>query len=112
MMNRSVAIVMALTLAGGCQSGDRRAAPPEPVYDVGCSICIFRMPPEDGCRLAIRIEGKPYLVQGSSLDDHGDAHAPDGLCNTVRQAHAAGRIESARFIASRIELLPLSNSEP
>jgi hypothetical protein len=33
-----------------------------------------------GCELAVRIDGKPYFVDGTSLDSHGDAHANDGFC--------------------------------
>jgi hypothetical protein len=32
-----------------------------------------------GCELAVRIDGKPYFVDGTSLDSHGDAHANDGF---------------------------------
>jgi hypothetical protein len=32
-----------------------------------------------GCELAVRIDGKSYFVDGSSIDSHGDAHAKDGF---------------------------------
>jgi hypothetical protein len=32
-----------------------------------------------GCELAVRIDGKPYFVDGTSLDSHGDAHANDAF---------------------------------
>jgi hypothetical protein len=32
-----------------------------------------------GCELAVRIDGKSYFVDGSSIDSHGDAHASDGF---------------------------------
>ena len=32
-----------------------------------------------GCDLAIRIDGKSYFVEGTKIDDHGDAHANDGF---------------------------------
>jgi hypothetical protein len=31
------------------------------------------------CDLAVRIDGKPYFVDGTSIDSHGDAHAEDGF---------------------------------
>ena len=31
--------------------------------------------PGNGCDLAVRIDGQVYYVDGSSIDDHGDAHA-------------------------------------
>jgi hypothetical protein len=31
------------------------------------------------CDLAVRIDGKTYFVDGTSIDSHGDAHAEDGF---------------------------------
>jgi hypothetical protein len=31
------------------------------------------------CDLAVRIDGKAYFVDGTSIDSHGDAHAADGF---------------------------------
>jgi hypothetical protein len=36
-----------------------------------------------GCDLAVRIDGKSYFVDGTSIDSHGDAHAKDGFCDAV-----------------------------
>jgi hypothetical protein len=72
----------------------------------GCATCIFDMKGVSGCKLAVKIEGKAYLVSGSAIDDHGDAHASDGLCNAARDAIVEGRIEGDRFVAKHIELLP------
>lgn len=59
----------------------------------GCGLCIFGMKGVNSCKLAIEVDGKHYLVRGSRLDDHGDAHAADGMCNVSRQAVVDGRIE-------------------
>ena len=59
-----------------------------------------------GCDLAIRIDGKSYYVDGSSIDDHGDAHADDGLCNQIRKAKVTGEIKDGRFLAESIQVLP------
>jgi hypothetical protein len=59
-----------------------------------------------GCKLAVEIEGRHYLVQDSDIDDHGDAHAPDGLCNTIRRAKVQGSISENRFVADEFRLLP------
>ncbi len=92
----------------------RRARAPEQValdspsiqVTAGCGSCIFGMEGVSGCPLAVKIEGKPYLVTGVEMDALGDAHAPDGLCNMARQATTAGRVEGDRFVAERMELLP------
>jgi NADH dehydrogenase [ubiquinone] 1 alpha subcomplex assembly factor 1 len=72
---------------------------------VGCATCVFHMPGVEGCKLAVEIDGKRYLVQGSDINDHGDAHAPDGLCNTARRASVKGKIAGDRFIAQEFRVL-------
>ena len=68
--------------------------------------CIFGMKGVTGCKLAVEIEGKHYLVKGSSIDDHGDAHADDGLCNAAREAIVSGEVKEGMFVAEHINLLP------
>jgi NADH dehydrogenase [ubiquinone] 1 alpha subcomplex assembly factor 1 len=72
----------------------------------GCATCIFHMKGVEDCKLAIEIEGRHYLVQGSDIDDHEDAHAPDGMCNTTRRAKANGKISGDRFVAEEFRVLP------
>ena len=60
----------------------------------------------EGCKLAVEIEGRHYLVQGSDIDDHGDAHAADGLCNTARRATVKGKVSGSRFVAELFTVLP------
>lgn len=72
----------------------------------GCATCIFDMPAATGCKLAVKIDGAAYLVTGSDIDDHGDAHASDGLCNASRNAVVEGRIDRDRFVATRFALKP------
>ena len=45
--------------------------------DASCGQCQLGMPGNGG-DLAIRLKGKVYYVDGSSIDDHGDAHADAG----------------------------------
>jgi len=58
-----------------------------------------------GCNLAIRINGKAYFVDGTKIDDHGDAHDDDGFCNTIRQAKVQGAIVDNRFKVTYFKLL-------
>lgn len=74
--------------------------------EAGCATCIFDMPGVTGCKLAVKIDGVAYLVTGSSIDDHGDAHAATGLCNASRKAVVEGEVEDGRFVAKKIELVP------
>jgi len=83
----------------------------EPVVEtdsakVGCATCVFHMKGVEGCKLAVEIDGRHYLVQGSGIDDHGDAHAPNGLCNAARRATVKGKVSGDRFVAEELRVLP------
>lgn len=78
------------------------------IVSASCGECQFGME-GSGCDLAIKIDDKQYFVDGSTLDEHGDAHAEDGLCNCVRKATVSGEIVDGRFIASEFALLPNEN---
>lgn len=75
------------------------------IVEAGCGRCQLGLK-KKGCDLAIRIDGKAYFVDGTGIDDHGDAHATDGLCNHIRKARVSGRIVGDRFKASSFQLLP------
>ena len=75
------------------------------VVDVACGECKFGMKGKS-CDLAVRIDGKVYFVDGTAIDSHGDAHADDGFCNSIRKAEAQGEIVNNRFKASYFKLLP------
>ena len=81
------------------------------VVEAACGECQFGMP-GTGCDLAVRIDGQAYYVDGSSIDEHGDAHAKDGLCNCIRKARASGRIVDGRFVATGFTLLSQSSDTP
>ena len=74
------------------------------IVEAACGQCKFGIKGED-CNLAVRIDGKAYFVDGSKIDDHGDAHADDGFCNTIRKAKVSGHIVNHRFAASSFTLL-------
>jgi len=76
------------------------------VVEAACGQCQFGMAGE-GCDLAIRYQGSCYLVIGSGIDDHGDAHANDGLCNCVRKAKVSGTMSEGKFHADKIRLLEI-----
>jgi hypothetical protein len=58
-----------------------------------------------GCILAVKYEGKSYFVEGTNIDDHGDAHEEDGFCNAVRKAKVQGSIVADKFAVTYFELL-------
>jgi hypothetical protein len=108
-IRQSGACVVLLVLLGCVQA--RRSSPIERSEDgcvvrAGCAACIFKMEGVSDCLLAVKIDETPYLVVGSDIDDHGDAHAADGMCNVARMARVRGRISRGAFRASAFQLLP------
>lgn len=75
------------------------------VVETACGQCMFGLK-EKGCLLAVRINGQACFVDGTSIDEHGDAHADDGFCNAVRKAEVQGTVVKGRFIATYFKLLP------
>lgn len=76
------------------------------ILETSCGQCQFGMKAK-GCDLAIRLDGKTYVVTGTKIDDHGDAHAQEGFCNAIRQAKVSGILENGIFMVSSFELLPV-----
>ena len=88
------------------QAQDKKTEQKPQVVEVSCGQCQFGMQSKKGCDLAVRIDGKTYFVDGTKLDDHGDAHAEDGFCNAVRKAEVIGEIKDNKFVVSYFKLLP------
>jgi hypothetical protein len=72
--------------------------------EASCGQCQFNMEGKS-CDLAVRIDGKAYFVDGTEIDDHGDAHAKDGFCQKVRKAVVSGQVVDNRFKATSFKLL-------
>ena len=81
------------------------------VVDAACGQCQLGMT-GNSCDLAVRINGKSYFVDGTSIDEHGDAHAKDGFCNTVRKAEVQGEIADGRFKATYFKLIITPGKQP
>ena len=75
------------------------------VVEASCGQCQFNMEGKS-CDLAVKIDGKAYFVDGTEIDDHGDAHAKDGFCQKVRKAVVSGQVVDNRFRATWFKLLP------
>lgn len=81
---------------------------PIQVVETSCGGCQFGLKGK-GCALAVRIEGKAYFVEGTSIDEYGDAHAKDGFCVAVRKAEVQGKIVNNKYKATYFKLLPVTN---
>ncbi|MHC4995451.1 MAG: DUF6370 family protein [Planctomycetota bacterium] len=99
-------LILALTLTACASSTKTDDAPNKPrLVEAACGQCKFDMPGA-GCDLAVRFDGQAYFVDGTSIDDHGDAHAADGFCSAIRQAKVQGQLVGDRFAVTTFELLP------
>jgi hypothetical protein len=76
------------------------------IVEASCGQCQFKMEGKS-CDLAVRIDGKSYFVEGTNIDSHGDAHADDGFCASIRKAEVIGEIKDNKFVVTRFKLLPL-----
>jgi hypothetical protein len=78
------------------------------IVETSCGQCQFGMKSKKGCDLAVRIDGKSYFVEGTKIDDHGDAHGKDGFCEAIRKAEVSGEIVGDRFKSTTFKLLPVA----
>ena len=78
---------------------------PVQIVETACGQCQFKLPGKS-CDLAVRINGKAYFVEGTSIDEHGDAHANDGFCNAIRKAEVQGEIKNEKYVVSYFRLVP------
>lgn len=76
------------------------------IVEASCGQCQFKMKEKKGCDLAVRFNGKSYFVEGTRIDDHGDAHSKKGFCNAIRKVEVAGEIKKGKFVASSFRVLP------
>jgi hypothetical protein len=106
----SFILLIAIAFSSYAQTKSAKDAKPDPakkirVVEASCGECQFGLEGAS-CDLAVRIEGKPYFVDGTAIDEHGDAHAKDGFCKAVRKAEVQGEIVNNRFKATYFKLLP------
>lgn len=86
------------------QAQDKKIINKPTIVEASCGECQFGMKGKS-CDLAVRIDGKTYFVDGTTIHDHGDAHAEDGFCNAIRKASVTGTIEKNRFKATSFTLV-------
>ena len=106
----SIVLITAFVFSSSAQTKPTKVSKPDPnkkiqVVEASCGECQFGLEGKS-CDLAVRIDGKPYFVDGTTIDEHGDAHAKDGFCKAVRKAEVQGEIVNNRFKATYFRLLP------
>lgn len=91
------------------QSTVSKIAKPDPtkkiqIVEASCGECQFHLTGKS-CDLAVRIDGKAYFVDGTTIDEHGDAHAKDGFCESIRKAEVQGELVNNRFKVTYFKLV-------
>ena len=74
------------------------------IVEASCGECQFHLTGKS-CDLAVRIDGKAYFVDGTTIDEHGDAHAKDGFCESIRKAEVQGELVNNRFKVTYFKLV-------
>ena len=77
------------------------------IVEASCGQCQFGMEGKS-CDLAVRIDGKSYFVEGTNIDAHGDAHANDGFCASIRKAAVIGTFKDNKFVVTYFNLQPIT----
>ncbi len=99
-------IFFLLVLMISTSAFSQNSKPKKQIVEVACGLCQFDRTDRKGCNLAAKINDKIYFVEGTEIDDHGDAHAKDGFCNAKRKAEIVGEIKNGRLVVSYFKLLP------
>jgi hypothetical protein len=63
-----------------------------------------------GCELAVRIDGKSYFVDGSSIDSMVCA-CQRWFCAAIRKAEVVGKVVDNKFKVTSFKLLPKKNKK-
>ena len=101
---KKVLFIVFLFIGIATQAQNKKTTEKPQIVETACGECQFGMKGKS-CDLAVRIDGKPYFVDGTTIDEHGDAHAEDGFCNKIRKASVTGKVENGRFKATSFTLL-------
>ena len=99
----SLGLLTAMAQGTAPQTAGQDKTKPVQTVEAACGQCMFGLK-SPGCDLAVRIDGKAYFVDGSDIDQHGDAHATDGFCNAIRKAEVQGQVVDNRFKATYFKL--------
>ncbi len=106
---KSLFVSVAMILIGSAASAQLRATPDSTkkvqIVETSCGQCQFGLKTKKGCDLAVRIDGKAYFVEGTTIDEHGDAHASDGFCEAIRKAKVQGKVKDDKFKVTYFKLL-------
>ncbi len=106
---KPILIICIALFAATSASAQLRAMPDSTkkiqTVEASCGSCNFEMKGV-GCVLAVRMDGKAYLVDGTTIEDHGDPHSGEGFCEAIRKAEVQGTLVNNRYKATYFKVLP------
>jgi hypothetical protein len=98
---KNIYLVCVLFLGVACTNNTKKQ-----IVELSCGQCQFELKTQDGCDLAVRIDGQAYFVDGADIDDFGDAHDEGtGFCEVIRKAEVSGQLVDGRFEVSSVKML-------
>jgi hypothetical protein len=66
--------------------------------ELACAGCVYKMSGAEGCQLAVKVDGKNYMLKGN----HGlDAHE---YCGGAKKAVVTGKIEGDTLTATEVKV--------
>ena len=101
---KKVIFVLFLVIGIAAQAQTKKKFDKPTIVEASCGECQFGMKGKS-CDLAVRIDGKSYFVDGTTIHDHGDAHSEKGFCNAISKASVTGEIVGDRFKATSFKLI-------
>ena len=66
--------------------------------ELACAGCIYKMSGAEGCQLAVKVDGKTYMLKGNTgLDAHD-------FCGGAKKAVVSGKIEGNTLTATDVQV--------
>lgn len=101
---KKLIFMLFLFIGIAAQAQSKKVIDKPTIVEASCGECQFGMKGKS-CDLAVRIDGKTYFVDGTTIHDHGDAHSEKGFCNAISKALVTGEIVNNRFKATSFTLV-------
>ncbi|SEP31565.1 hypothetical protein SAMN05444671_0106 [Flavobacterium sp. CF108] len=101
---KKLIFLLFLFIGIAAQAQSKKVIDKPTIVEASCGECQFGMKGKS-CDLAVRIDGKTYFVDGTTIHDHGDAHSEKGFCNAISKALVTGEIVNNRFKATSFTLV-------